>query len=40
MQEEIPRMKLKIVKGDHWVIVESHEAFDEALVQAIKETGA
>jgi pimeloyl-ACP methyl ester carboxylesterase len=38
MQKTIPRMKLKVVKGDHWVIVESHEAFDKALADAVDET--
>lgn len=38
MQKEIPRMKLRIVKGDHWVIVESHEAFDKAFEESLDDT--
>jgi 3-oxoadipate enol-lactonase len=38
MQKEIPRMKLRIVKGDHWVIVESHEAFDKAFEESLHDT--
>ena len=38
MQREIPRMKLRIVKGDHWVIVESHEAFDRAFEESLDDT--
>lgn len=37
MQKEIPRMKLTVVKGDHWVIVESHEAFDRAFAAAVDD---
>jgi len=38
MQKEIPRMKLRIVNGDHWVIVESHEAFDRAFEESLDDT--
>lgn len=38
MQKEIPRMKLRIVQGDHWVIVESHEAFDRAFEESLDDT--
>jgi pimeloyl-ACP methyl ester carboxylesterase len=38
MQAEIPRMNLKVVNGDHWVIVESHEAFDSAFEEALEYT--
>jgi pimeloyl-ACP methyl ester carboxylesterase len=37
MQKEIPRMKLRIVNGDHWVIVESHEAFDKAFAESLDD---
>jgi 2-succinyl-6-hydroxy-2,4-cyclohexadiene-1-carboxylate synthase len=36
MQAEIPRLHLMVVKGDHWVIVESHEAFDRAFADALE----
>jgi pimeloyl-ACP methyl ester carboxylesterase len=37
MKKKIPRMKLQVVKGDHWVIVESHKAFDRAFERALDE---
>lgn len=39
MQRKIPIMKIKIVEGgDHWLIIENHKAFDEALVEALDNT--
>jgi 3-oxoadipate enol-lactonase len=39
MQRKIPKMKIKIVEGgDHWLIIENHKAFDEALVEALDNT--
>jgi 3-oxoadipate enol-lactonase len=37
MQKGIPRMKITVVKGDHWVIVESHDAFDKGFAAAVDE---
>jgi 3-oxoadipate enol-lactonase len=36
MRAEIPRLNLMTIKGDHWVIVESHEAFDRAFMEALE----
>lgn len=38
MQSQVPGMKLREVKGDHWVIVESHEAFDKAFAEALDDS--
>jgi 3-oxoadipate enol-lactonase len=38
MQKQIPRMKMKVVEGgDHWLIIENHEAFDDAFKEALAE---
>jgi pimeloyl-ACP methyl ester carboxylesterase len=36
MQKQIQRMRVKVVEGgDHWLIIENHEAFDDAFKEAL-----